>query len=75
MSCRRGGETSGRAYGHQNREPADEAGDIHEALAEPARVTLGGQATCQRELRDAHSIFPGLGATGHAERLATELRI
>ena len=45
---------------------------IHEALAELARLT-GDQATCQRELREAHRLFTELGATGHAERLAKEL--
>jgi adenylate cyclase len=45
---------------------------IHEALAELAHLT-GDQATCQRELREAHRLFTDMGATGHAERLAKEL--
>jgi hypothetical protein len=45
---------------------------IDEALAELARLT-GDQATCQRELREAHRPFTELGATGRAERMAKEL--
>jgi adenylate cyclase len=44
---------------------------IHEELAELARRT-GDEATCQRELREAHRLFTEMGATGHAERLAKE---
>jgi adenylate cyclase len=45
---------------------------IHEAQANLARLT-GDDATCQRELREAHRLFTEMGATGHAERLAKEL--
>jgi tetratricopeptide (TPR) repeat protein len=45
---------------------------IHEERANLARLT-GDDATCQRELREAHRLFTEMGATGHAERLAKEL--
>jgi tetratricopeptide (TPR) repeat protein len=45
---------------------------IHEERANLARLT-GDDATCQRELREAHRLFAEMGATGHAERLAKEL--
>jgi hypothetical protein len=46
---------------------------IHEIRAELARV-LGNSAECERELREAHRLYVGMGATGHAERVAAELR-
>ena len=45
---------------------------IHEERAELARL-LSDDATCKRELREAHRLFVEMGATGHAERLAKEL--
>ena len=46
---------------------------IHEELAKLARLT-GDDATYQRDLREAHRLFTEMGATGHAERLAKELK-
>ena len=46
---------------------------VHEARAELARV-LGDQAERDRELREAHRLYTEMGATGHAQRLAKELR-
>jgi class 3 adenylate cyclase len=40
--------------------------------AELARL-LGDEATCERELREAHRQFIEMGATGHADRLAPRL--
>jgi len=45
---------------------------VHEERAQLARL-VGDAATCQRELHEAHQLFSAMGATGHAERLATEL--
>jgi hypothetical protein len=45
---------------------------IAETRAELARVR-GDQATCQRELREAHRLFVEIGAVGHAERLRSRL--
>ena len=45
---------------------------IHEERAALARL-LGDDATCQRELREAHRLFTEVEATGHAARLAKEL--
>jgi hypothetical protein len=45
---------------------------IHEARAELACLT-GDQATCQRELREAHRLFTELGTTGYAERISRQL--
>ena len=42
------------------------------ARAELAGV-LGDEATCERELREAHRLYSEMGATGHAERVAREL--
>jgi tetratricopeptide (TPR) repeat protein len=42
---------------------------VHEISAELARLR-GDEATCQRELREAHRLFVEIGATGHAERIA-----
>jgi adenylate cyclase len=47
---------------------------IHEERANLARLT-GDDAAYQRELREAHRLFAEMGATGHAERLAKELRL
>ncbi len=46
---------------------------IHEERANLARLT-GDEATHDRELREAHRLFTEMGATGHAERLAKELK-
>jgi class 3 adenylate cyclase/tetratricopeptide (TPR) repeat protein len=46
---------------------------IHEIRAELARI-LGDPAECERELREAHRLYVEMGATGHAERVAAELR-
>ena len=43
---------------------------VHRARAELAEL-LGDDT--QRELREARRLFTDMGATGHAERLATEL--
>jgi tetratricopeptide (TPR) repeat protein len=45
-------------------------------LEERARLaeSLGDAASAGRHLRDAHRLFADLGAVGHAERLAAELR-
>jgi tetratricopeptide (TPR) repeat protein len=45
---------------------------ILEERSEFARL-LGGEATRERELREAHRLFVEMGATGHAKRLAKEL--
>ena len=45
---------------------------IVETRAEIARVR-GDEATCQRELQEAHRLFVEIGAVGHAERLRTRL--
>jgi tetratricopeptide (TPR) repeat protein len=45
---------------------------IHEERANLGRLT-GDDATCERELREAHRLFTEMAATGHAERLAKEL--
>jgi len=45
---------------------------IHVERATLAQLR-GDDATCQRELREAHRLFTEMGATGHAERLAKEL--
>ena len=45
---------------------------LHEARAELAQL-LGDEATHERELHEAHSLYVELGATGHAERLAAQL--
>jgi tetratricopeptide (TPR) repeat protein len=45
---------------------------VHVELAELARQ-LGDEKGRERELREAHSLFTEIGATGHAERLAGEL--
>jgi len=42
--------------------------------AELARLS-GDEATRQRELREAHRLFTEIGATGHIERLAREVRL
>jgi tetratricopeptide (TPR) repeat protein len=55
-------QTGARAYEPQIRE---ERGKL-------ARL-LGDEATCERELREAHRLFVEIGAMGHAKRLATEL--
>jgi tetratricopeptide (TPR) repeat protein len=46
---------------------------VVEERARLARL-LGDEAGCERELREAHRLFAELGATGHAERLAQEIR-
>jgi hypothetical protein len=46
---------------------------VHEVAAELARF-LGGDATRERELREAHRLYTEMGATEHAERTAQELR-
>ena len=45
---------------------------VHEISADLARL-LGDEATCERELREAHRLFTEMGAIGHTERLAREL--
>jgi tetratricopeptide (TPR) repeat protein len=45
---------------------------IHLARAELAGV-LGDEATRKRELREAHRLYTEMGATGHAERVASDL--
>jgi hypothetical protein len=45
---------------------------IHEARAELERA-CGDSAAAARELREAQRLYAGMGATGHAERLAREL--
>jgi tetratricopeptide (TPR) repeat protein len=45
---------------------------VHVELAELARQS-GQEDECQRELHEAHRLFTEIGATGHAERLASEL--
>jgi class 3 adenylate cyclase/tetratricopeptide (TPR) repeat protein len=52
------------AHGH---EPA-----IHVELAELAHQN-GDEAERERELHEAHRLFTQIGATGHAERLASQL--
>jgi len=46
---------------------------VHEVLAELAQL-LGDETTHDRELREAHRLFTEMGAAGHAERLAKELK-
>ena len=46
---------------------------VHEVAAQLARL-LGDDATCERDLREAHRLFTEMGATGHAERLAKEIK-
>ena len=46
---------------------------VHELRAEVAR--RGGDAAAgERELREAHRLFTAIGATGHAQRVAREMR-
>ena len=45
---------------------------IHLARAELAGV-LGDEATRKREVREAHRLYTEMGATGHAERVASDL--
>jgi class 3 adenylate cyclase/tetratricopeptide (TPR) repeat protein len=45
---------------------------VHEERARLAQL-LGDDASAERELREAHRLYTGIGATGHAERLAKEL--
>ncbi len=47
---------------------------IHEVLAALGRL-LGDDVARGRELREAHRLYTEMGATGHAARLAKELRI
>jgi tetratricopeptide (TPR) repeat protein len=47
---------------------------VHVELAELAHET-GDQDGRERELREAHRLFTGIDATGHAERLAAELQL
>jgi tetratricopeptide (TPR) repeat protein len=46
---------------------------LHEEQAELSRVH-GDEAKREHELREAHRLYTEMGATGHAERLAKELR-
>jgi hypothetical protein len=55
-------ETGGRTLAPQG----------HEAHAELARA-LDDQGEWQGELREAHRLLVGIGATGHASRIASEL--
>ena len=45
---------------------------IHVERAALARLT-GDEPTHERELREAHRLFVEMGATGHAERIASLL--
>jgi class 3 adenylate cyclase len=45
---------------------------VYVERAKLARV-LGDEATCQRELREAHRLFTEMGATARAEQVAREL--
>ena len=45
---------------------------VHEQRAALADLS-GDGAEAERELREAHRLYTGMGATGHAERVAREL--
>ena len=45
---------------------------VHVERAELARQS-GDEEDCQRELREGHRLFTEIGASGHAERLASKL--
>jgi tetratricopeptide (TPR) repeat protein len=48
--------------------------EVHEERARLAGL-LGDGAACERGLRDAYRLYTEIGAGGHAERLAEELRL
>jgi tetratricopeptide (TPR) repeat protein len=47
---------------------------VHEQRVILAKLA-GDAEACTRELREAHRLFTEIGATGHAERMAKELRL
>lgn len=46
---------------------------LHVERAELARL-VGDETACEQEFREAHRLFTEMSATGHAQRVATELR-